>query len=190
LGPSRHYDCRNVGHGATVPEWPRPHESSGEAESLIRRESRRYRCRMRRTKPKPPAIGLSVRAKRCLAAAGIPAEKEAVLHALKTGALYPFFRPPLYGITTHEEVCRWAGADESFESLPPPKDTMPPIISNGLSFRANRFLHRAGIPAEKEAVRHALQTGMLRPGKGPMGYGRQTHAELCRWVGVDASILP
>ncbi len=48
-------------------------------------------------KPKPPSNGLSTRANRCLSSAGIPAEKETVLRALKTGALYPYFRPALYG---------------------------------------------------------------------------------------------
>ncbi len=48
-------------------------------------------------KPKPPSNGLSTRVNRCLSSAGIPAEKEAVLRALKTGALYPYFRPALYG---------------------------------------------------------------------------------------------
>jgi hypothetical protein len=135
-------------------------------------------------KPKPPSNGLSVRANRCLAAAGIPAEKAAILQALNTGALYPYFQPSLYGIKTHQEVCRWVGVDEASLSPPIPESTMPPAISNGLSYRANRFLHRAGIPAEKEAVKHALQMGKLRPGECPINYGRQTHAELCRWVGV------
>jgi diadenosine tetraphosphate (Ap4A) HIT family hydrolase len=58
-----------------------------------------------------PAAGnaLSARANRCLSTAGIPAEREAVLHALRTGALRPFFRPPLYGKRTHSELCRWTG---------------------------------------------------------------------------------
>ena len=141
-------------------------------------------------KPKSPANGLSARANLCLSTAGIPAEKEAVRHALKTGALYPFFRPTLYGKKTHQEVCRWAGLDESFWSPTLPEDTRPPVISNGLSARANHCLFRAGIPAEKPAVRHALQTGALRPGKCPVNYGKQTHAELCRWAGIEPSALP
>ena len=44
---------------------------------------------------KPPSNGLSARANRCLATAGIPAEKEAVLQALKTDVLFPFFCPTL-----------------------------------------------------------------------------------------------
>jgi hypothetical protein len=62
-------------------------------------------------KPKRPSNSLSVRANHCLARAGIPAEKEAVVRALKTGALYPYLRPRNYGKITHEEVCRWAGLD-------------------------------------------------------------------------------
>jgi hypothetical protein len=46
-----------------------------------------------------------------------------------------------------------------------PEDTRPPFVENGLSYRANGLLQRAGIPAEKPAVRHALQTGALVPGK-------------------------
>lgn len=136
-------------------------------------------------KPKPPSNGLSVRANRCLSTAGIPAEREAVLHALKTGALYPYFRPTLYGKKTHQEVCRWAGLDESFAAPTIPKSTRPPAIENGLSARANHCLFRAGIPADKPAVKQAIQTGALCPGKSPVNYGEQTHAELCRWAGLD-----
>jgi len=136
-------------------------------------------------KPKPPSNGLSARANHCLSAAGIPAEKEAVLHALETGALYPYFRPALYGKKTHHEVCRWAGLDESFVLPTIPQNTTPLAIENGLSYRANHLLFRAGIPADKPAVQQALQTGALRPGKCPVNYGKQTHVELCRWAGVD-----
>jgi hypothetical protein len=136
-------------------------------------------------KLRPSSNGLSVRANRCLSTAGIPAEKEAVLHALQAGALYPYFRPTLYGKKTHQEVCRWAGLDESFRSPNMPESTRPPVISNGLSARANHCLFRAVISAEKPAVRQALQTGALRPGKNPINYGEKTHAEVCRWAGVD-----
>ena len=141
-------------------------------------------------KPKPPANGLSARANLCLTTAGIPAEKEAVLHALKTGVLYPYFRPTLYGKKTHQEVCRWAGLDGSFVAPTIPPSTRPPVISNGLSARANHCLFRAGISAEKPAVMQALRTGALRPGKHPTNYGKQTHAELCRWSGMDTTPLP
>jgi hypothetical protein len=141
-------------------------------------------------KPKLPSNRLSKRANCCLSTAGIPAEKEAVLHALKTGALYPYFRPALYGKKTHQEVCRWAGLDESFVSPTIPKNTTPLAIDNGLSYRANRLLLRAGIQADKPAVLRALQTGVLRPGICPVNYGKQTQAELCRWAGVDEHDLP
>jgi hypothetical protein len=137
-------------------------------------------------KPKNAGNGLSARANRCLATAGVPAETEAVLRAVQTGTLYPFFRPALYGKKTHQEVCRWVGVDESFVAPTAPKDTRPPLVSNGLSARANHCLFRASIPAEKAAVRHALQTGALVPGKCPANYGRQTHSELCRWADVAA----
>jgi diadenosine tetraphosphate (Ap4A) HIT family hydrolase len=132
---------------------------------------------------------LSLRAKKCLTAAGIPIEKEAVLHALRTGALYPFDRPPLYGKKTHQEVCRWAGLSGSFLPPRPSPDAMPLAGENGLSYRANRCLIRAGIPAEKSAVVHALNIGVLQPGKRPLSYGRQTHLEICRWAGVDVQGL-
>jgi hypothetical protein len=141
-------------------------------------------------KPKPPSNGLSARANRCLSTAGVPAEIEAVLNALKKGALYPYFRPTLYGKKTHQEVCRWAGLDGSFRSPTIPESTRPPVISNGLSARANHCLFRAGIPAEKPAVLHALKTGALWPGKRPVNYGTQTQAELCRWAGIALSALP
>jgi hypothetical protein len=141
-------------------------------------------------KPKPPSNGLSARANRCLLTAGIPAEKEAVLHALKTGALYPYFRPTLYGKKTHHEVCRWAGLDKSFVSPTIPQSTRPRPVENGLSFRANHLLFRTGIPADKRAVLQALQAGTLQPGKCPVNYGKQTHADLCRWAGVDQHDLP
>src|SRR6266508_5641438 len=140
-------------------------------------------------KPKPTTKGLSARATLCLSTASIPAEREAVLQALKTGVLYPYFRPTLYGKKTHQEVCRCAGLDGSFIALTIPASTRPPIISNGLSARANHCLFRAGIPAEKPAVMQALQTGVLRPGKHPTNYGKQTHAELCRWSGMDTLAL-
>jgi hypothetical protein len=114
----------------------------------------------------------------------IPAEKEAVLHALTTGTLYPLLCPPLYGRKTHQEVCRRAGIDESFLSPKIPKGTELPVISNGLSARANHCRFRSGIPAKKPAVRKSLWTGALRPGKRRVNYGKQTHAELCRWADV------
>jgi len=133
--------------------------------------------------------GLSVRANRCLSTAGIPVEKKAILHALKTGALYPYRQPPLYGKKTHQEVCRWAGLSESFLSRTIRERTTPLPLSNGLSYRANRFLERAGITPKKSIVRHALETGALVPGERPYSYGVVTHSELCRWVGLDQPIV-
>jgi hypothetical protein len=36
----------------------------------------------------------------------------------------------------------------------------------------------------------AIQAEVLCPGKRPVNYGQQTHAELCRWVGTDPTALP
>ena len=135
-----------------------------------------------------PSYGLPLRAQRCLAAAGIPIEKQAVLHALRTGALS--WRTTLYGKYIHRDTCRWLGINEFFPLPPIPVDPSPPFPQNGLSYRANGLLRRAGILADKSAVRHALETGTLVPGKHPYNYGKQTHAELCRWAGADASALP
>jgi len=134
--------------------------------------------------------GLSRRTNRCLFNAGIPINKKIIIRALKTGKLSPFRWPPNYGKYTHVEVCRWAGVDDKTLS-PPPHDgdvTLFPDI--GISYRAWRCLRRSGIPTTKKAVRHALQTGALSPGKRPSNYGPQTHAELCRWTGVDPATLP
>ncbi len=77
--------------------------------------------------------GLSVRANRCLERAGIPAEKEAVSQALKTGTLWPFLRPRNYGKKTHEEVCRWAGVDETTLPLYAGKRAVCPHCGHGLT---------------------------------------------------------
>ena len=108
-------------------------------------------------KLRPSSNGLSARANRCLSTAGIPAEKEAVLHALKTGALYPYFRPALYGKKTHQEVCRWAGLDESFVSPTIPKSTMPLAIENGLSCQGepSAFSGRASQPRNQPSCRRS-----------------------------------
>ena len=68
---------------------------------------------------------------------------KAVLHALKTGALYPYFRPALYGKKTHQEVCRWAGLDESFVS-PTMMPSNWPLLSRrkiGLTSQAMDFFN-------------------------------------------------
>lgn len=140
-------------------------------------------------KSRPLLNGLSRRTNRCLANAGIAINKKVIVHALKTGKLYPFRWPPNYGKYTHIEVCRWVGIDAKALSSPPSQGDVAPYPANGLSYRSNRCLSRSAIPATKQAVRHALQTGILSPGKRPSNYGRQTHAELCRWTGVNPTTL-
>ncbi len=54
-----------------------------------------------------------------------------------------------------------------------------------LSNRTIHCLTTAGIPIDKEAVRQALKSGVLYPHRCPRNYGTKTHAEVCRWVGVD-----
>ena len=61
--------------------------------------------------------------------------------------------------------------------------------ANGLSYRVNHILKYAGIPATKEAVLKSLKNGSLTPTKRPIGYGKMTHAELCRWVGVTPHLF-
>jgi hypothetical protein len=137
-----------------------------------------------------PGEGLPSRARSCLAAAGIPLDRQAVLHALRTGALS--WRTPFYGLYTHRDVCIWLGVDPIFAMPSSPSNVAAesaPFPDNGLSDRANDVLSRAGISAEKPAVKHALETGALFPGKRPYSYGKQTHAELCRWVGLDVKEL-
>ena len=63
----------------------------------------------------------------------------------------------------------------------------PKPPSNGLSAKANNCLTKAGIPAEKEAVRQALLVEVLYPHRQPRGYGKITHQEVCRWVGLPYS---
>lgn len=143
-------------------------------------------------KSKLLANGLSRRANRCLTTAGIPINKQFIVHALKTGKFYPSNWPPNYGKLTHFEVCNWAGVDA--KNVPYISRTQlkgNPYLDNGLSYRANRCLLRSAISITKKAVRHALQTGALSPGKSPSNYGKVTHAELCRWAGVaESKLLP
>lgn len=134
--------------------------------------------------------GLSRRTNRCLLNAGIPIDKRLIIRALKTGKLYPFRWPPNYGKYTHVEVCRWVGIDEKTISPPTREVDVTPFPDIGISYRAWRCLCRSGIPTTKKAVRHALRTGALSPGKRPSNYGRQTHAELCCWASVDQHHLP
>jgi hypothetical protein len=39
------------------------------------------------------------------------------------------------------------------------------------------------------AVIKALNSGELFPRKRPCGYGKTTHAEICRWAGIDSKAL-
>ena len=132
-----------------------------------------------------PPNGLSNRINRLLTIAGLTVEKEAIAHALRTGKLYSSNQPPNYGRYTHREVCRWAGVDPA--TLTWHSQESKPYPANGLSYRANKLLKYAGIPATKKAVHQALKQGDLLPTKRPVGYGKITHAELCRWAGVDKS---
>ena len=133
--------------------------------------------------------GLSGRTNRCLVNAGIPIQKEVIIRALKTGKLYPYCWPPNYGIKTHREVCYWAGVDPGTLPQVWPENDTTPYPDIGISYRAWRCLRRSRIPANKKSVRHALRTGLLSPGRRPSNYGPQTHAELCRWVGVNPATL-
>ena len=134
-----------------------------------------------------PAEGPSRRTQRCLTAAGIPLDKQAVLHALRTGALS--WATPCYGRKTHLDVCAWLDISQFLPIATHDESARIPLPNNGLSYRANGVLRRAGITPEKPAVRQALETGALFPGKRPYNYGKQTHAELCRWVGLDVDAL-
>jgi hypothetical protein len=133
--------------------------------------------------------GLSIRVNRCLAKAGIPIDKQVIVSALKSGKLYAHCWPPNYGKYAHRDVCLWAGVDRATLSTNWP-DTDKTIFPNiGISYRAWRCLRRSDIPRIKKAVRRALQAGKLSPGKCPSNYGPVTHAELCRWVGIDPKTL-
>jgi hypothetical protein len=135
--------------------------------------------------------GLTRKTTNCLTKAGIVIEKKAIAKALKTGTIYPYYWPASYGLKTHLELCRWAGIDANTQLSPASEWLGISYPNNGLSYRANRCLRRGGIPATKKAVCHALQTGALCPGKCPGSYGKQTHMELCKWVGLkDKSKLP
>ena len=134
-----------------------------------------------------PGECLSKRVRNCLTAAGVPLDSQAVLHAFRTSALS--WRTPGYGLYTHRDVCHWLGVDPLFAMPDEPKREFVSFPVNGLSARANAILRRAGIPVEQLAVKQALESGALVPGKRPYSYGKQTHAELCGWVGLDVAIL-
>ena len=62
-------------------------------------------------------------------------------------------------------------------------------LANGLTRRTANCLTKAGIPLEKEAIVTALQDGTLYPHRQPRLYGRTTHREVCRWVGIDPTAV-
>ena len=131
-----------------------------------------------------PPNGLSKRINRLLTLCGFTVEKQAIATALRAGKLYPGFLPRNYGIYAHRDVCRWAGVDPATLTHPDQYhyETYP---DNGLTYRTNSFLKSVGIPATKKAVLQSLKNGTLIPTKRPIGYGKVTHAELCRWIGVN-----
>ena len=134
-----------------------------------------------------PPNGLSNRLNRLLTLSGFTVEKNAIASVLRGGKLYPGFLPRNYGIFAHRDVCRWAGVDPA--SLTYPSHHYERFPDNGLSYRTNNFLKFAGIPATKAAVLKSLKNGNLTPTKRPIGYGKVTHAELCRWVGVTPHLF-
>jgi hypothetical protein len=92
---------------------------------------------------------------------------------------------PKVGRQTWRALYRWAGRP----SPPPKSHPIRGYPGNGLSSRANDCLSRTRIPATKQAVVLALNSGVLSPGKVPRRYGKITHTELCRWAGVDPATL-
>ena len=90
---------------------------------------------------------------------------------------------------THLDVCAWLDISQYLPIPTHDEGDWVPFPKNGLFYRANGVLRRAGIAPEKPAVRQALETGALFPGKRPYNYGEQTHADLCRWVCLDAEPL-
>lgn len=146
--------------------------SAGRAAQIYQAACHRIQC---------PPNGLSNRLNRLLTLSGFTVEKNAIGIALRTGKLYPGFLPRNYGKYAHRDVCRWAGVDPA--SLPYPSHHCEHYPDNGLSYRTNNFLKSAGITATKAAVLESLKNGSLTPTKRPIGYGKMTHAELCRWVG-------
>lgn len=138
-------------------------------------------------KIKFPPNGLSNRLNHLLTKAGFTVEMQAIASALRAGKLYPHCYPPTYGIYAHRDLCQWAGVDPA--TVPRPSSYFEIYQDNGLSYRTNNILKYAGIPATKAAVLESLKNGSLTPTKRPVGYGKMTHAELCRWVGVTPRLF-
>ena len=140
-----------------------------------------------RHKIQSPPNGLSNRLNRLLTMAGFTVEKNAIANALRAGKLYPHCYPPTYGVYAHRELCEWAGVDPA--TVPMKGSYFETCRANGLSYRANHILKYAGISATKAAVLKSLKNGDLTPTKRPLGYGKMTHAELCRWIGVTPHLF-
>ena len=140
-----------------------------------------------RRKIQSPPNGLSNRLNRLLKLSGFTIEKNAIASALRADKLYPGFLPRNYGRYAHRDLCRWAGVDPA--SLTYPSHHYERFPDNGLSYRTNNFLKSAGIRATKAAVLKSLKNGELTPTKRPLGYGKMTHAELCRWIGVTPHLF-
>jgi hypothetical protein len=134
-----------------------------------------------------PPNGLSNRLNHLLVKAGFTVEKQAVAIALRAGKLYPHRFPPTYGVYAHRDLCAWADVDPA--TLKYPSSDYERISENGLSYRTNNILKYACIPATKAAVLKSLKNGSLTPTKRPIGYGKATHAELCRWVGATPHLF-
>jgi len=152
--------------------------SACRAEQIYQAAHRKIKC---------PPNGLSNRLNHLLAKAGFTVEKQAIAIALRAGKLYPHCYPPTYGIYAHRDLCEWADVDPA--TLPLPKSFFGTYRANGLSYRTNHILKYAGIPATKAAVLESLKNGSLTRTKRPLGYGKMTHAELCRWVGVTPHLF-
>ena len=133
--------------------------------------------------------GLPKRIETLLTKAGIPIEKNAIVDALGSGKISLNHWPPSYGLISHRKLCSWAGVDPGTIALPKHNAETEVFPDIGLSYRAWRMLNRSGIPTTKEAVTKALNNGDLLAGKRPSGYGGATHAEMCRWVGIDPKAL-
>ena len=134
-----------------------------------------------------PPNGLSKRINSLLTKAGFTVEKQAIAIALRAGKLYPHCYPPTYGRYAHRDLCEWAGVDPATVTMTGSYYEHYP--ENGLSYRTNHILKFAGIPATKESVLKSLKNGNLTPAKRPIGYGKMTHAELCRWIGVNPRLF-
>ena len=94
---------------------------------------------------------------------------------------------PPNGLFAHRDLCEWACVDPA--TVLRKGSYYETYRANGLSYRVNHILKYAGIPATKEAVLKSLKNGSLTPTKRPIGYGKMTHAELCRWVGVTPHLF-